>query len=490
EVVLTLPLVNIKVLSRDMQADATATVSPPDGGAGVPHGLVAGGPPPGMPGSDTPHAHAGESEGGGFDLNTLLAGTASHVPPAEAAEPPMDPAALLANPAAVDTAGWDRLAGMIDRVPAPARRLLMANLTRWLREQEARGAGPPASPPGLDHLLIERMHTETDLIALRETALTAEKRLEQLMLGRAWDEMIALLEPIRARLARDRSTDVQRQLGGVLDRIGEGTALRGLIDQSVQSPGSLDRVRRVVVLLGERAMRPLVNALKQTTAMQERVRVMQLLREFGDIQQPLLLDELRAPNAWYVYRNLLQVLEEIGTPDALAAIADKLHHDDARVRAEAISAAVRIAKDQATSYLLTGMQDADADVRARSLSLVGFCPSPRVLEQVLRLLMPPRLGKDEPDGVQLAAVLALGQFDAEEAFRALAEIIHPRLFSPFRRKSEEVRSAAVSALANHLDRPGVVAVLQAALRDRAIPIRQTAQRIWQQYVREGGTPTG
>ncbi|OPZ80802.1 MAG: HEAT repeat protein [bacterium ADurb.Bin429] len=457
--------------------------------------------PPGMLGSGGAPSQPGGGDGGGaFDLNALLSNAGSLPPPpaidtgkaspAEASEPPIDPAALLANPTNVDPASWNHLSGMIDRVPAPARRLMMANLTRWLREQEVREDGAPACPTGLDHLLIERINTETDLIALRETALTAEKRLEQLMLSRAWDEMIALLEPIRARLARDRSTDVQRQLGGVLDRIGEGTALRGLIDQSVLSPGSLDRVRRVVVLLGERAMRPLVNTLKQATAMQERVRLMQLLREFGDTQQPLLLDELRSPNVWYVYRNLLQVLEEIGTPDALPTIAEKLHHDDARVRAEAVSAAVRIAKEQATPYLLTGLQDADADVRARSLSLVGFCPSTRVLEQVLRLLVPPRLGKDEPESVQLAAVLALGQFDAEDAYHVLTEIIQPRLFSPYRRKSEEVRSAAVSALVNHLDRPGAADVLQAAMRDRSIPIRQTAQRIWQQYQREGGKPAG
>jgi hypothetical protein len=326
------------------------------------------------------------------------------------------------------------------------------------------------------------------LIALRETALTSEKRLEQLMQAGAWDEMIALLEPIRARLAKDRSTDVQRQLGGVLDRIGEGATLRGLIDQSIQHPGSLDRVRRVVILLGERALRPLINTLKNATAMQERVRLMQLLREFGDTQQPLLLAELRTPNAWYVYRNLLQVLEEIGTTDALGTIAEKLRHDDTRVRAEAVTAAVRIGKEQATTYLLTGLQDEDPDVRARALSLVGFCATPRVQEQVLRLLMPPRIGKDEPESVQLAAVLALGQFDDVNAFGALLEIIHPRLFSPFRRKSEEVRSAAVSALVNHLDRPGAPEAVQQATRDRSLAIRQTAQRIWQQYLREGGNP--
>lgn len=462
-----LPLVNLKVLSRD-QDPPSASARPVD-----------------APGA-TPAVSAGR-----YTATPVPPATAGAARPAEAAdgEGGSDAATLLANPLTVEPAMWGRLPEMVERSAAGRRRLMMSNLARWLREQESGDGSLRNCPIGLDQLLAQRLLMETDLVGLRETALAAEKRLEQLMAGGKWEEMIALLAPLRTRLAKDALPDVQRLLGGVLDRIGEGTALRGLIDETVQHPGSLDRVRRVIIQLGERALRPLITTLKDTTVMQERARLMQLLREFGDTQQPLLLEELQAPNPWYVYRNLLQVLEENGTMQALAVIAEKLHHEDPRVRAEAVSAAAHIGREQATTYLLSGLQDEDADVRARALSLVGFCATPRILEQVMRLLVPPRINKDEPESVQLAAVLALGQFTEEEAFYALAEILHPRLFSPFRRKSDEVRAGAVSALANHLSRPGAIEAVQRATRDRSMLVRQTAQRVDAQYQRDNANPS-
>ncbi len=474
-----LPMQQVKVLSRESQVDTN--LGGYSGGAGMPAGY-------GGAGVMTPEIASMLA-----NMPAMTASPASSPPPAPAAsssstseaklEPDIDPAVLLANPQTVDPAMWGRLPGMVDQASAPTRRLLMSHLTRWLRDQDAQQDNTRNCPLGLDQLLIQRLNSETDLIALRETALTTERRMEQLMQMGMWEEMIALLAPLRSRSAHDENADIQRQLGSVLDRIGEGTTLRGLIDQTVQNPGSLDRARRVIVMLGERALRPLINALKESTVMQERVRLMQLLREFGDTQQPLILDELRASNPWYVHRNLLQVLEEIGTPAALETIADKLRHEDSRVRAGALTAAVRIGREQASSYLLISLQDEDPDVRARALSLVGFCPTERVLEQVLRLLQPQRLGRDEAESVQLAAVLALGHFAAEDAYLALIEILQPRLFSPFRRKSDEVRSAAVSALVNHLDKPGAAEAIQQATRDRSMTVRQTAQRISAQYMR-------
>ncbi|HEX2948525.1 MAG TPA: HEAT repeat domain-containing protein, partial [Armatimonadota bacterium] len=234
---------------------------------------------------------------------------------------------------------------------------------------------------------------------------------------------------------------------------------------------------------------PLINELKTNTVMQERNVLMQLLREFGDLQQPLLIQELRANNPWYVYRNLLQVLAEVGTEESLAAIGEKITHSDPRVRAESVMAAAKVAKANAAIYIIQGLEDPDVNVRARAATMVSFCPEDRVLNALLPLLQS-RFGKEESDSVQLTAVLGLGYFNQDEARDALRQIVHPRLFSPYRKKSDEVRAAAITALAQHLPNHAAEETIKHAQSDRCPAVRQNAQRVWHQYqVRQNSEAT-
>jgi HEAT repeat protein/GGDEF domain-containing protein len=374
---------------------------------------------------------------------------------------------------------WRELSGMLTEANARARRMVMNGVVRMLRDTSADAAPLPSA---VDGMLTQRVAQEADLQVLRETLQAAERRIEGMTVQHNWDGIFTMLESIRRRLDNEKSPEVVTQLNEALDHIGTDTALRGLIDETiVKEPDNLERVRRVMSQLGSRALRPLITALKNASSIQERAKLMQLLREFGNIELSLLLQELRENNPWYVYRNLLQVLAEVGNEEALSAVSKMIHHADPRVRSEAVVAAVRIAREKSAPYLLEGMNDEVPEVRARAVSLVGICPQPNIEEQVLRLLQP-RMGREEPPGVQLAACLALGHFDTDSARDVLLQILYPRLFSPYRKKSDDVRSAAVAALAEHLDHPAVQHGIQQATRDRAAIVRQTAQRIWQQHL--------
>jgi HEAT repeat protein len=300
-----------------------------------------------------------------------------------------------------------------------------------------------------------------------------------------WDKMIVLLEPFRTRLQQDLLPEERARCTAIIDRVGESSALRDLINRIYEQPEEMDRAVRVVQLLGEHAVRPLINTLKNSPVMQERSKLMHILREYGEAQQALLVEELRAQNPWYVYRNLLQILAEVGTDESLRACGEKVTHPDPRVRVEALSAAARIGKDRAASYLVQGLEDTDVNVRARAASLVSLCPQPRVLEMLLRILQ-----SREPDNVQLPACLGLGYFDQDDARQTLLQILNPGIFSPYRKKGPEIRSAAVTALGQHLLHPAVQTAVKQATSDKHPLVRQTAQKVWQQHqLQESSGPT-
>lgn len=479
--VILLNLTNIKVLTRSFQADLPQMNMPMGGGAMPP--LFAG---QSMSGGHAPSpSHANGPQGETGHANRMIplvppvvptVGGAADTPQASA----HDVGIGLDEPESMDDETWAKLPSMLQDASARSRRSVMAKLARWLGECEEQPHEETVE--NIDTLLVGRLRQEDDRQTLHETIAAIEFRLDRVLAQRDWTQVLVLLEPFRTRLTVDHTAETQRLFSTVLGRIGENIILRGILNQETLQPAEIAEIRRLILTLDDYALRPLINALKSSTAIDERARLMQVLRELGDAQQPLLLGELRGENPWYVYRNLLQVLAEVGTDDALPIIGERMLHADSRVRAEAVAAAAHIAHERAVPYLVQGLEDADPQVRARAAALVSFCPEPRILEILLAMLQP-KFGRDEPLSVQLTACLGLGFFPQPEAREALQQILHPRLFSPYRKKSDEIRAAAVTALAQQLPDPPVEAIIRQAMSDRSQQVRQAAQRAWQQQIR-------
>jgi HEAT repeat protein len=384
----------------------------------------------------------------------------------------------LANPEELDEQSWLALPMQIEQAPARVRRALMSNMALWLDEERVTS---PTLTDHIDALLLQRLHDETEWHALHETTIAVEHRLETLITAREWTKMIALVEMLHQRLQQETDRERWNLLSLVVDRVGDNTVRLGVIDHLIGNPEELGNIRKMVSLFGDHALHPLIDALKNSNDMQERKRLVRLLIDLGEMPQPLLLEELRRANPWYVYRNVLQVLAEVGTENAISAIGERMTHADARVRMEAMTAAVKIARVGAVGYLAQGLEDSSQAVRARAAGLIALCPRPRILEIVLRLLQLHASDGSDVEAVQVAACAGLGSFIYDSARNVLTQILHPRLFSPYRGKSAAIRAAAVNALLQHLPHPQAEEAMKQATTDKSERVRQMAQRAWEQY---------
>jgi HEAT repeat protein len=379
----------------------------------------------------------------------------------------------LSRPENISPELWPRLPEMIAVASAHVRRIVMNNLAKWLDELGV--VSTKNLPEGLDNLVIDRLQKERDSHVLSEVLACVEQRLVSMLTFHDWTGIYQFIEPMAHRVNIETLPDVMRQLSVVLDRISETVTRQGLIEETPTQNEDKEIIRNIVSLLGMRVMKMLVETLKTSPTMQERARVLQLLREYGDNHLPMLLQELRDPNPWYVYRNILQVLTEVGTEDMLGLISDKIRNNDPRVRSEAITTAVKIAKENAVPYLIQGLEDDDLSVRTRAASLAASAPHPRIQEVLLKILQG-KGKRDEPNGVLMPAVMALGAFDNSVAIDALIQIVKNSVFSPYGRKSDEVRASAISALALHIDIPEVLTIVKQSINDRHPLIRANAQR--------------
>lgn len=368
---------------------------------------------------------------------------------------------------------WAALVTRLQIASDPLRWAMMKTLTRALREA---GESVPLEAEGLDGLLLSRLEGETHPGILCEVGIAAEARLLQCVRAQDWETALALLEPLLAR-SLDAGPEIAPVLASLLDRSGELIVRHGMLTPGDTLDATHPALHEILAMLGERVFRPLLTELKTAESQEERRNIIHALCRFGQGQQGLLLQELRASENWFVARNLLQVLGEIGNEEALGAISEKLSHPEPRVRVAAISSAVRIARSKATPYLSRALDDEHPEVRSRAALLAGVAPQPRILEQLLRLIGRLPLGKEQPEGVQLAATLSLAHFTEGAAREALLAILNGRLFSAYRRKPAAVRGAALSALVTHLGHPGVKEAFVHALQDRQPSVRQCAEKI-------------
>jgi len=161
--------------------------------------------------------------------------------------------------------------------------------------------------------------------------------------------------------------------GGAADTAAAATvraqiATAAAVQQIVaREPIDFKLLERLVPLVGTAAAPPLLDALAVAESRGARRGLLAQLAKMGaDIASFVIarLDDSR----WYVTRNLLALLEELGPPPAGFSAAPYMRHADARVRWQAVKLQLK-RPDERDEALVTGLRDQDARTLRLALSL-------------------------------------------------------------------------------------------------------------------------
>jgi HEAT repeat protein len=168
---------------------------------------------------------------------------------------------------------------------------------------------------------------------------------------------------------------------------------------------------------------------------------------------------------WYVVRNGVALLGELGGEGVVSNLTMTLANEDPRVRKETVVALAKVGGDDASMLLLGMMDDSDHEVRAKACWAVGVLRVERALKPLLRLLE-----KDPNEEVQAQSLQALGQIGDPGAVPAIEKKAVVRMFS---RPSKGVRMAAYRALAS-IGTPHARSLLLKATKDPDMDVRKLA----------------
>src|SRR5216117_4025920 len=212
--------------------------------------------------------------------------------------------------------------------------------------------------------------------------------------------------------------------GGVADTAAAATvrariATAAAVQQIVaRAPIDFKLLERLVPLVGAAAAPPLLDALAAAESRGARRGLLAQLAKMGAEIAPFVIARLD-DSRWYVTRNLLALLEELGPPPAGFSAAPYMRHTDARVRWQAVKLQLKrpAERDEA---LVVGLRDQDPRTLRLALGLavaLQACP-----DAAVPLLVNRATDRTLPGDLRALAVRALGYTRARAALETLLQI--------------------------------------------------------------------
>jgi hypothetical protein len=174
----------------------------------------------------------------------------------------------------------------------------------------------------------------------------------------------------------------------------------------------------LVVRFGAAIAPVLIDALGKEEDRNRRGRLVKALKTIGEPAFPALLETLRSP-VWFVVRNALNVLGDVGTPALVEPVGRALEHGEPRVRRAAARALSRIGGPEAERLLLGAVRDRDAETQAEVLLCLGAMKAASAVPLLAELVKPKGFFARDVPVVRDAAAKALAAIDTPAAREVL-----------------------------------------------------------------------
>ena len=320
-------------------------------------------------------------------------------------------------------------------------------------------------------VIISALDAETDeprSDALREDLDRRAKKMS----GRG--SLPLLSEALRA-ISGPRGDDSAAPTHAAMDR-----RVRSVADQMVgvfrTEYGRLteeerSRALRTFKELGGVVGQALLDALGDEEIWEVRKGLLTALSAVGRPAVPLLLKRLTDPS-WYLVRNAVLLLGEIGGQSLVEPVATLLQHEEPRVRREAAGALGKLGGPRAVAHLRRAILDTEAgNVAARVLGEID--------RENTVALFTKRLHRAGilvlEDGPVREAITVLGEMEAAEAVPALSRILGRGFWIPMAR-GDLVRSLSAQAL-RRIGTPEAMEAIRKASLSRRRVVRDTCESL-------------
>lgn len=348
-------------------------------------------------------------------------------------------------------------------------------------------AGDGQSPGGLFDQFAAARHRDdrATLIAELASAPAADalavldrvaRAAEQAQRDDDGPELVALLAAV---IRRENVTprEVRREFALMIRRVVSGHGLRAIAAMLPRRTAPREDIELVLARMGEEGAEAVIDQLTRAEDAGDRRAYFDLLITLG-AGIPALTYML-GDSRWYVVRNAVDLLGEMGATAAEKPISALLQHPDERVRTSATTALLRFDTPTSRATVRGALHSGTPAVRQQAIVAMGIRKGPDTAVTLLQ-----SLDREADPAVQQAIYAALGKVGTADAVLRLITAAEPAK-GLFRRKPPELRAAAAAAL-GEARTPEALAALEALSDDRDREVREAAQRALRGSAGKGG----
>ncbi len=219
-----------------------------------------------------------------------------------------------------------------------------------------------------------------------------------------------------------------------------------LLDAAIARAFALERDQMILEVhpyfefIGDPMARHLVARLGDENDRTRRGRLVEAVRSMGSAALPALMNALTSP-AWFLVRNALTLLSDLGDAGSVTAILPLLRHPEPRVRRTAVRALWKLGGPVAEPHLLAQMKDTDVETMQEILFALGQLRSEGSLPQVIELAQDKRV----LEKLRIQALDTLGHIASPKSLPVLLECLRRKGFFGGG-ETQPIRLAAAKAL--------------------------------------------
>jgi HEAT repeat protein/CRP-like cAMP-binding protein len=240
---------------------------------------------------------------------------------------------------------------------------------------------------------------------------------------------------------------VRNRARATLKHLCSRTVLENLMQQYLHSESQQETAGNLLIAMGSESAKFQLQQLISNESRFERKRILALIKQTGNPALSILQAQLRKDQPWYVVRNVIRLLGEIGTPEVFTTISPYLGHPDLRVQQEVVVAAGKIGGEDYKDFLFQALHAVDDSLKIKVVKQIATNHNERFVRPLTDLLESTRPfpGKNKND-LQLALCKTLGQIGSRRATASLTRVAHSKNVLGLGGYTDEVRQAAAMAL--------------------------------------------
>ena len=202
-----------------------------------------------------------------------------------------------------------------------------------------------------------------------------------------------------------------------------------------------------LIRLGDISVQPLLDLLRLSEDMSQRIRVINTLTEIGAPALPAIIDRISTGASWYYMRNLIKLLSDLGSSEHLDILKPLLQHENEKIRKSVLYCAFDIGGAERMKFFINALASGPDSYRSVVADLIGKLENEEGVFPLCQILKSKGSGTAESkNDLDITICTALKRIGSKKAIPALKSITTQKGLLGISAYSPELRQAAADTL--------------------------------------------